>query len=383
MRVAVLGAGYAGVTIGRHLEDTLPSEVEIVVVNDTRHHLVRHEVHRVLRRPSVADLIEVPLTEVFDRATVVVDRVEEVSPADERVRLADNGTVHYDYAAVCLGSETAFYDLPGVREHATPLRDVAHAERVREAFLDVCDTGGRVVVGGGGLSGIQVAGELAALRREEGADVEVVLVEQLDSVAPSFPANFQGAVRDELEARDVIVRTETSVVRATADELVLADARLEEDEGLAYDLLVWTGGIRGSDALARDRPRVRSDLRFGPSTFVLGDAARVVDADGEAVPASASTAIREARTVASNLRRLVEHDREGDADDFAPRLDPYRFDVPGWIVSVGDGAVAQLGPTVLTGPAAKAMKATVGAGHLTSVGSIRRAVSLVEEELAF
>jgi NADH dehydrogenase len=55
--------------------------------------------------------------------------------------------------------------------------------------------------------------------------------------------------------------------------------------------------------------------------------------------------------------------------------------VPGWIVSVGDGTVAQVGPAVLRGGAARAMKATVGAGHLSSVGAVQQAADLVETEL--
>jgi len=145
-------------------------------------------------------------------------------------------------------------------------------------------------------------------------------------------------------------------------------------------VFVWTGGITGPDALGGDRPLVYDDLRLDEHTFVVGDAARAVDADGEPVPASASAAIREARTVASNLVRLLEHDL-GAPGGFRPRLDPYRFDVPGWIVTVGDGTVAQLGPEVVTGAPARAMKAAVGAGHLSSVGAVRNAVDLVESEL--
>jgi NADH dehydrogenase len=55
--------------------------------------------------------------------------------------------------------------------------------------------------------------------------------------------------------------------------------------------------------------------------------------------------------------------------------------VPGWIVSVGDGAIAQVGPKVVTGTAAKALKASVGAGYLSSVRAIRQATELVGEEL--
>jgi NADH dehydrogenase len=160
------------------------------------------------------------------------------------------------------------------------------------------------------------------------------------------------------------------------------DSVVETDAGpVPYDQLVWTGGITGQPAMADDRPVVRGDLRLDDRTFALGDAARVVDADGEAVPASASAAIREARTAATNITRVVRHELDGHPDDVGPHLDQYRFSVPGWIVSVGDGAVAQVGPTVVRGAAAKAMKATVGAGHLGSVGAIRNAVDLAESEL--
>jgi NADH dehydrogenase len=374
MRVLVLGGGYAGVTVARRLERLLPESVALTVVDESGTHLVQHELHRVIRHPSVADAITVPLDEILDRAEVVTARVDDVDDEGRRVVLDSGEVLEYDYAAICLGASTAYHGMPGIREHATPLKRLRHAERVRADALDVCASGGRIVVGGAGLSGVQVAGELAALVDERDADVEVVVVERLDDVAPSFPPNFRAALRDELGDCGVEVRTNVQVTGATADRVLLAD-----DE-LPYDAFVWTGGITGSDAMGGQRPPVRSDLRLGRETFVVGDAARVVDADGEAVPASAATAIREARVVAENLVRLVEHDM-GDPGQFDPRLDAYRFDVPGWVVSVGDTAVAQLGPAILRGKAAKGVKASIGAGHLGAIGAIQRAVELVEEEL--
>ena len=51
MRVAVLGASYAGPTVARRLERRLPEEAALVVVDDSGTHLVQHELHRVVRRP--------------------------------------------------------------------------------------------------------------------------------------------------------------------------------------------------------------------------------------------------------------------------------------------------------------------------------------------
>ena len=376
MRIAVLGAGYAGLTLAGQLEKRLPESVGIVVVNDRPDHLVQHELHRVVRRPSLADGITVDLADALDRATLRVARVTDVDH-ERNVAILDGGEeLSYDVGAVCLGAETAFHDLPGVEEHATPLKRLPDAARIREGFLGL-GAGERAVVGGAGLSGVQIAGELAALAREEAIECEIVLLERLDSVAPSFPANFQSAVREELEARDVVVRTDEAVERATADAV-----EFDGDE-LSYGQFVWTGGIRGPDALAGERPTVPDTLRLGGDTFVLGDAARVTDADGAAVPASAAAAVREARSVADSIAGIVSHRRTGGADAlFEPRPERFRFDGPGWLVSIGDGAVAQVGPTVFRGTAAKALKTSVGAGYLSSVGAIENAVELVREELA-
>jgi NADH dehydrogenase len=170
-------------------------------------------------------------------------------------------------------------------------------------------------------------------------------------------------------------------VRSGATVTAATESGVDFESGDHVDCgaLVWTGGIAGPAALGGERPTVRATLQLAGDTFVLGDAARVVDADGEAVPASAQAAIRQAPVVADNVAAVVTDD-EGPGS-FRPRLDAFTFDSPGWIVSVGDDAVARVGPTVLRGRAALTLKATVGVGYLSSVGAVRDAVGLVNEEL--
>ena len=434
MRVLVLGAGYAGVALTRKLERTLDDEVDLVVVDDTGTHVVQHEVHRVIRKPRVADHITLDLHDLFDRAEVREGTVVDVDADANEVTLDDDTVLTYDVGAVCLGSETAYYDLPGVREHAIPCKRVSHAETIRDSVLEAIESGGRAIVGGAGLSGVQVAGELAALRdahidaaptaddsepiqvsiddaadapedvepdepaaddhgtddttpddtvtdgvtSQGGAadDFEVTVLEMQPSVAPGFPENFQVAVHDALVDAGVDVRTNAVVAEATEDAVVLEDGTRVE-----YETFVWTGGIAGPEATDGDRVDARADLRAGGDTFVVGDAGRVVDADGEAVPASAQSAIREARVAAANVAALVEHRRTSEPGDFEPRMKRFDFDSPGWLVSIGNGAVAQVGPTVVTGRTAVALKASVGAGYLSGIGELQNATDLVNDEL--
>ena len=382
MRVVVLGGGYAGLLTTRKLEESLPGDVELVLVDDTGDHLVQHELHRAVRVPEFVDAISHPLTELVERATVRTDTVESVDRESRTVELERNGTLAYDVCAVALGAETAYYGLEDVREHSTPLKRLEHATAVRHEFMGVAEGvgaaeepgAGTVVVGGAGLSGVQVAGELAAFADDDGVGdhVDVVLLEQADDIAPAFPENFRAAARDLLTEQGVEVRTGTTV--AGADETHI---EFESEESLPYEQFVWTGGIAGGEALGGERPQVRATLALDDRTFVLGDAARVVDAEGEAVPASAQAAVRASKVAARNIAETVAGERE----DYDPRLEQWNFESPGWLISVGDDAVAQLGPEVFTGRLANVIKSSVGITYLAEHGSLRDALRVLREEL--
>lgn len=379
MRVLILGGGYAGLTLATQLESRLSADHEIVVVDEDGQHLVQHELHRVVRAPSIADEITLDLSAVLDRATVLTGRVGTVDTAQRTVTLEDGDELSYDVAAVCLGAGPAL-QVEGVREHATPLKSVDHAREIHEratTLFEVADGDApQLVVAGAGLSGVQVAGELCALARARdrvvGEDCELTVLEQAASVAPGFGDAFQAAIHAALEERGVEIRTNARVDRVTADACQLADG-----ESVAHDLLVWTGGITGSEALDGARPEVDARLQFADRTFAIGDAVRVVDRDGQAVPATAQAAVREARTVAKSIERLAA----STGGLFDPRLERFTFENTGWVVSIGDGAVAQVGPKVVTGRAANALKTSLGVGYLGSVGALRDAVDLVHAEL--
>jgi len=370
MHVAVLGAGYAGVALVNKLEESLPPEVEITLVDESESHLVQHLLHRVVRKPSLSEKLTIPIEELLTRAEHKQAHATDID-ADNRKITFEDGSMEYDVGAVCLGAQTAFYGLPGVEANSTPLKRLKHAECIREEFAAVREAGGRVIVGGAGLSGVQVAGELAEMAREADTDPEVLLLEQREQVAPTFPGRFQNAVADELDNRGVTVHTGRAVERADEETVELVDGT-----ELAYDQFVWTGGIAGQEPFRGDRPEVRADLRLADGTFGLGDAVRVVDANGEPVPATAQTAVRQADVAARNIERIVENADSG----FQPRLARYRYSSLGWLVSVGDGTVAQVGPSVLRGKSAKALKTTVGAGYLSSVGAVENATEFVRSK---
>ncbi|ERG89816.1 MAG: NADH dehydrogenase, FAD-containing subunit, partial [halophilic archaeon J07HX5] len=341
MHVAVFGAGYAGLATVRRLQRSLPGAVRLTLVDETDYHLAQHLLHYVIRDPELESELTVDLTAALDRAVHRQTRVTGVDP-DAGVATVADGQLSYDIGVVALGAGAAFGGVPGAAKHGTPLKQLSHARAIRDRFDDLAPTE-RAVVVGGGLSGIQVAGELAMLADNEDDGATVVLVERSATVAPGFSTEFQQTIRAALIDAGVEVRTDWGVTEVTPDRL-----QLEAGGSIGYDQLVWTGGITGGQAMG-DRPQVRADLRLGERTLGLGDAVSVVDANGTAVPASAQTAVRQASVAATNATRLVEADRTGTQ----PPLERYRYDGLGWLVSVGEETVARVGSTVFRGPAAR------------------------------
>lgn len=370
MHVAVLGAGYAGLATVRRLQRSLPGAVRLTLVDETDYHLAQHLLHYAIRDPELESELTVDLTTALGRATHRQARVTDIDP-DAGVATVGDGRFSYDVGVVALGAETTFGGVPGAAEHGTPLKRLSHARAIRDRFDELASTE-RAVVVGGGLSGIQVAGELAALAGDgEGDGPTVVLVERSATVAPGFSAEFRETIRAALIDAGVEVRTGWGVTEVTPDRL-----QLEAGGSIGYDQLVWTGGITGGSVMD-GRPRVRADLRLGRRTFGLGDAVSVVDADGTAAPASAQTAVRQASVVATNVTRLVEADGAGTE----PSLERYRYDGLGWLVSVGEETVARVGSTVFRGPAARVVKTGVGAGYLGLVGALPSAAAYARSML--
>lgn len=377
MRVLVLGGGYAGVVATKRLERRLPEDVELVLVDERDSHLVRHELHRVIRRPDFAETIQIPFETILDRARFMRRRVAAIDPDDEAVTFAGGEELEYDAAILSVGAGPAFYGLEDVREHAITLDSPGDALSIGDHLAELLETEeGEIVVGGAGLAGVQAAGELAEATQGSGADISVTLVEQEPTVAPRFGDGFQARIYRALDDLEIEVRTGTEVTGATVDSVTIRPG-----ESIPADLFVWTGGIQGRSSIDGDRPLVRADLRLGETTFGAGDAVSIVDADGRAVTPSAQTAIRVGRVASRNVLRTVEAKRRGDT--FRPRLDRFRQETLAWVVSVGDQAVAKVGPQVLSGRPATALKSTVGLGYLSSAGAIREAVSVVRNEFGF
>ncbi|RKD94763.1 NAD(P)/FAD-dependent oxidoreductase [Halopiger aswanensis] len=336
--VVVLGAGYAGAGAVTKLQSALDGNARLTWIADVDYHLVLHEAHRVIRDPDVRSDITFPVTEIADPSTrFIQDEVVGLDVDEQVVELADSDDVEYDYVLVALGSQTAYYGIPGLEEHSLTLKSLDDALEIHEAVQEASQEATRgdpaqIVIGGAGLSGIQTAGEIAEFRDEHRAPIEIHLVEALEEIFPGNDPEIQQALRDLLEEAGVRIHTDDPITEATEDHI-----EFDEGEPLDHDVLVWTGGITGRDALddaelEKEHNRVNAEPNFQTSdehVFAIGDSA-IIDQGDQPAPPTAQAAWQAAEVAGENIARAIEN----------RPLKTWEHEDKGTVVSVGEKAVA-------------------------------------------
>lgn len=372
-KVVVLGAGYAGTRAALELEK---SRLDLTWISMHPYHLVLHESHRLIKDPDAKDKITIPVDDIKSSDTEFVEaEVTGVDAEAREVELADGDTVDYDYLLVALGSNTAFYGIPGLRENALTLKSLDDAVAIHEAVAEAAaeasaDDPARVVVGGAGLSGIQSAGEVAEYRDHHDADIEIVLVEALEEILPGHSPELQKKLRGKLEDRGVEIMTDDPITEADESTIYF-----EENGDLQYNVFIWTGGITGRKALEdcgveKEHNRLNASSTFetsDPRVFAIGDSA-VVEQDGQPAPPTAQAAWQAAEVAARNIERAIQGEE----------LERWRYDDKGTLISVGEDAVAHdvVGIPIETfgGYPAVFLKKFIGARWIASVTGWRRAL---------
>jgi NADH dehydrogenase len=378
-KVVVLGSGYAGAGAVQSLEASLGPEADLTWVSDVDYHLVLHESHRCIRDPAVREKITIPVTEIrSDSTTFRQGEVVGIDTDDREVELAGGGTVPYDYLLVALGSRTAFFGIEGLEEHAHTLKSLDDALAIHDAVSEAAAAAShgdpaQVVIGGAGLSGIQTAGEVAEFRDDLNADIDIHLVEGLERILPGSDPQLQGALRKRLEAADVDIRTGEFIGKVDEDRVYVGD-----DDELAYDVLVWAGGITGREAVRDanvdkdDRShRIYAERTFETTderVFAMGDSALIDQPGEEPAPPTAQAAWQAAEVAGTNLARRVN----------GQPLTEWTHKDKGTVVSIGEKAVAHdvlyVPLSTFGGTPAEILKKGIAARWIADIAGVRRAI---------
>jgi NADH dehydrogenase FAD-containing subunit len=309
-RILVAGAGYAGVACAVRLARKVRGTGASVALADPRPYFVeRVRLHEdvagdVRRRAPLRDHVGAHGVEVID------GRVEGVDLVARRARIRGRDEA-FDELVVATGSSAA----PPAHAFAVATEEDAFATRVRLASPDVR----RVVIAGGGLTGVELAAELATRRR--GLAIALVTAGE---VLPDLSTRARAHARSFLVAHGVEVLEHRRVALVEPDAVVLSSGDV-----LPSDATIWTGGFRPSRLAADIGLRVDLDGRATVDERLRSTSHPFVHVAGDA----ASTGVRMACAVALPTGCFVADDLARAIHDREPR--PFSFGFYVTCVSLG------------------------------------------------
>ena len=270
--------------------------------------------------------------------------LQKINPEKNQIEL-DHKQINYDYLILALGSQSDYFNIPGAQKFVLGLKDLPDALRIRNRIefaiaahrFDINKKTVRLVVAGGGYTGVELAGELKCLAdflawknqypREK---IEIEIIEGANQLVPGFDSRLSRDALGRLQELGVRVRLSSRVTKV--DEHFV---ELMSGDKIAYDVLMWSAGIKACDSHMEitqldKKGRLPVNEFFQVAThqnvFAIGDIACVLDSQGKPVTSSAQDAADQAKYLVYALPFILKNQK--------PPF-PYKNIKHGFIVNVG------------------------------------------------
>lgn len=353
--VVIIGAGFGGMKAATSLKD---APVDVILVDQHNYHTFQPLLYQVATAALDPDEIAHTIRGIFHNQKNFHFRLGKVTGVNwdgQEVLMEAGEPIPFNYLILAAGVTTNYFGIPGVEDHAFPLKSVQEALTMRSHVMrqfEMADVNPALmdegvlnfVVVGGGPTGVEMAGALLelfnmVLRKDfQHLDVSrarVILVEATDKVlAPFHPSLRENALKT-LEKRGVEVMLNEAVVEATADKVVLKSGKV-----IPTRTLVWAAGVRSNplaDSLGLEQTRggrivVNPDLSVPtmPHVFVVGDMAASKDEEGNLHPQLAQPALQGA----SHVVKIIKRRLQGDTGE----PPPFRYVNLGTMATIGRNA---------------------------------------------
>ncbi len=351
----IIGGGFGGLRAALNLARSRAKRMgyRLILLDKTDFHIytpLLYEVASACAKDNMSDkkMIKGIVTRLAEYETrkgfeFYKGEVEKVDIKERKVVLKDGSFLSFQALLFAVGAETDFFNIPGLAEQAITLKNLKDALYIRKTIIDWVmarrEAKGiqfRIIMGGGGATGVESAAELASnfhhLEREgkiKNGEWSITLVEAMPRILGMLPKSASERARVRLERLGVKVLRDTCIKRVEAERVVLSPRPLQEGESpesllcdfsseaekeFGAELLIWAGGVRANQLLSasgfdvdRKGRVVVSDTmevkgRERENIYAIGDCAALADPKtGALVPALAQAAIAEACVAAKNI----------------------------------------------------------------------------------
>src|SRR5574337_1185897 len=223
-RVIIVGGGFAGVKCARTLRKKLSANACEIVLFSRENNMVFSPLLAEVAGAAINPLtVTVPLRQMLPGVRCRMEEVRQIDLATSEVEYEGYGgrpsRMAFDHAVLACGAAVNLTIVPGMAEHAFPLKSFGDAVALRFHVMDqrekaeVCDDPERrrwylsFVVVGGGFTGVEAAGEINDLIKAgtrfyssfSARDVTVTLVHSRDQILPEVSPTLGEFARTKME----------------------------------------------------------------------------------------------------------------------------------------------------------------------------------------
>lgn len=355
-RIVIVGGGFGGATLAKSLVGDMPEGWEVVLVSEESYTTYNPMLPEVVGATLFPEHVVAPLRQVIGThkaGRFIMGRVTAVDRAAKEIHfatLSGETSLGYDHLVLAVGNRARLDLMPGMAEHALPVKTVGDALHIRNVVLrrlaqmelesDEATSRklGHFVVIGGGFSGVEVAGAIIDYvkgvrkyyRHVPLDHLTVTVLHDGDRLLPELPASLGAAALRILTKHGVNVRLLTGAAELRADCVKLRTG----EEVPTMNIIGTIGNTPNALVAALNLPTERGRLTVDavmrahedPSIWALGDCAWMTNAhDGKICPPTAQFAVRQALALACNLKAAVR----------GKPLTPFRYRPRGSMAAIG------------------------------------------------
>jgi NADH:ubiquinone reductase (H+-translocating) len=136
-RVAIVGAGFGGLTLARALRD---APVDVILVDKNNYHTFQPLLYQVATAGLEAEEIAHAVRGIFHGQHNFSFRLGTVAGFDlseKRIRFTDSSSLTYDFLVMAMGAVTNFFGVEGAEKFGFPLKSLPEAVHLRSHIIQL------------------------------------------------------------------------------------------------------------------------------------------------------------------------------------------------------------------------------------------------------
>ncbi len=327
-KIIVIGGGYAGLRAVERLAKNKNNE--IILLDKNPYHYMQTDVYDLIANEEDFAQITVDLFTFcmgFEgNVTFFKQEVTNVDFENKKV-ITPIQRYNYDYLVIAVGSRTRFMDnVIGLREHAYGIKALHRAMYFKQKFemslFKKVDESGTyctplsIIIAGGGLSGVEIAAQMASFSREFYQrnnficrKLNIVLVNAGEHILQGVDPVLVKQSDQRLKDLEIVIKNKRKVV-----ELTKTTVKLSCGEIIPMDFMIFAGGIEPNglvqnlDVVKTQRGYIKTNdylqVEAYENVFALGDSTTIYH-KGDPVAPTADVAEQMAELCAKNIEALM------------------------------------------------------------------------------